>query len=273
MGRFGRHDFENRLLITYGVAQERPEQGIAFAHDLIKSADLPLLKSEDVLLLVDARGRAVYNHADELSYGQELANVETINRALSGEAVDALWSPSQVRGFPAPLLGSDPRENLLLVFARPVGRGSKRLGAALMGRWVGTSFVSHLEQVVGDHVVLRSLGGSQIGTPPDAAKALEPMELVPQPPLLKVGSTHFLVQSGELAGLDGQTMARAFLLRNFDDELRPIQSRFRHDAIRFGAAALLLTVAAYLLWASRGRYGHSAKLALPMPEGSSDRSS
>jgi len=232
-----------------GLSPDSAEQGQLEAHEMIKSADLPRLKSEDALIIVDALGRVVYNQGDEAHYGKKLERAELIDRALSGEAVEALWSPAQLRAFGVPL-ASVTSDDLLLVLTRPITRGRNVLGAALVGRWVSRTLLPNLEQMVGDRVVLRASDGARVATLEGASGAIarlngEAAELV------KINSVRYLVQSAQLAGLNGGEIGRAFLLRNFDGEVEPILSRFRRDVIKLSAVIVSLALLGYALWSLR----------------------
>lgn len=232
-----------------GLSQEPEEEGLPSAHEVIKSADLPKLKSEDALIIVDAVGRVVYNQADEAHYGKKLERAELIDRALSGEAVEALWSQEHLRAFGVPL-ASAASDDLLLVLTRPITRGRNVLGAVLVGKWVRREFLPNLEEMVGDRVVLRAPDGRRVATLEGAASAIATVD-GERASLVKIGSVRYLVQSAQLAGLSGQEIGRAFLLRNFDDEVEPIVSRFRRDVIKLSAVIVSLALLGYALWSLR----------------------
>jgi anti-sigma factor RsiW len=243
------------LLEALGKAYDRdailglgpePEDGLELAHEVIKSADLPKLKSEDALIIVDAVGRLVYNHADESSYGQTLQRLELIDSALSSQPIELLWSPAQVRAFGIPLADQSD-DDLLLVLSRPISRGRNVLGAVLVGRWVKNGFLPNLEQVVGDRVVLRAPDGARAATLEGAGDATAGVDGA-RASLVKIGSVRYLAQSAQFTGLRRQEIGRAFLLRNFDAEVEPILSRFRRDAIKLSAVMVGLALLAYGLW-------------------------
>jgi predicted Ser/Thr protein kinase len=239
-------DLDTRL----GLSQESKESGLDFAHELIRSADLAFLRSEDALLLVDAEARLVYDQADQSVYGQKLSGIDLLDRTLAGEPVEALWSPARVQKFPIRLAAGSAEDDLLLVLARPITRGGRNLGALLLGRWVRAAFLPNLEQLVGDRVVLRALDGARSATTDwslAAAKAAD----AKGSGMVKLGSTRYLVRSAELVGFGGQAIGHAFLVRNFDQQVDPILSRFRKDAVRFGLAAAAFGIAVYVLWRVR----------------------
>ena len=219
------------------------------AHEVIRSADLPVLKSQDALIIVDAAGRVVYNHVDETHFGEELEGSELVRDALSSQPVEALWSPSQVESFAVPL-ASVASGDLLLLLARPISRGRNLLGAVLVGRWVKPSFLPNLEKVVGDRVVLRAPDGALAATLEGAEMAAQsaPGE---RAKLVRIGATRYLVQAAQLAGLDGQEIGRAFLLRNFDAEMEPILRRFGRDAVKYSAIALAIAAGIIAAWKLR----------------------
>jgi predicted Ser/Thr protein kinase len=240
----------NDIDSALGLGQDSVEQGLTFAHEVMTSADLPYLKSEDVLLLVDALGRVVYNRADESHFGQKTTSIEPLERALSGEPNEALWSPSEVRALGLPFSSAVADRDLLLVFARPITRGEKPLGAALLGQWVRASFLPRLEQTVGYRVVLRSRGGAQVTTLEGADEAL-PTQIDRSVRTVWIGSTRYLAQGVDWTGLSGEVIGQASLLRNFDRETEAVLSRFRGD---FGLASLAMVALAglaYVVWRIR----------------------
>jgi predicted Ser/Thr protein kinase len=239
-------DLDTRL----GLSHESKESGLAFAHELLRSADLAFLRSEDVLLLVDAEARVVYDQADESAYGPKLSGIDMLDRALAGESVEALWSPTKVESFAIRLATNNSEGDLLLILARPVTRGGKNLGALLLGRWAKASFLPTLEQLVGDRVVLQSPDGARSATMDwslAAAKAAEEKRRE----VVKLGSTRYLVRSAKVVGFSGEVIGNASLVRNFDQPLQPILSRFRNDALRLVLAAAVLAIAAYFFWRVR----------------------
>ncbi len=243
-------DLDARL----GLAAESEEQGIAYAHDLIRSGDLPLFDEEDVMLFVDAQGRVVYNRADENKFGgDKLSGLDILDQALQGRPGEALWSPSRVARAPLVLASVESDNDLLLLFARPITRGRKTLGALLFGHWVRESFLPALEQSIGDRVVLRGPDRAQAATIDVDLKPIERLDASPTPLLLHLGRQRVLVQSVELVGLSGGPLGRAFLLRNFDPQVEPILWRFRRDAVKYGLLGIVLPIALYLIWRSRWR--------------------
>jgi hypothetical protein len=141
-------------------------------------------------------------------------------------------------------------QDLLLVFARPITRGEKPLGAALLGQWVRRSFLPRVEQTVGYRVVLRSQDGAQVTTLEGAAEALSP-QMDGSPRTVWIGSTRYLTQGVEWTGLSGKVIGQASLLRNFDRETDAILSRFRGDFGRAGVGVVALAALAYVFWRIR----------------------
>ncbi len=242
-------DLDARL----GLASESEEEGYASAHDLIRSADLPMLKDEDVMLFVDAGGHVIYNRADEGRFGEKLSGLDILDRALEGRPSEALWSPAQVAGAPLVLAAVESDHDLLLLFARPITRGRKTLGVLVFGRWVSEFFIPNLEENVGDRVVLRAPDRTQAAAIDIDLKPIERLEPTPSPALLNLGRERMMVQSVELVGLSGGPLGRAFLLRNFDAQVQPILWRFRRDAIKYGLLGIVLPIALYLAWRARLR--------------------
>jgi len=242
-------DLDARL----GLASESEEEGYASAHDLIRSADLPMLKDEDVMLFVDAGGHVIYNRADEGRFGEKLSGLDILDRALEGRPSEALWSPAQVAGAPLVLAAVESDHDLLLLFARPITRGRKTLGVLVFGRWVSEFFIPNLEESVGDRVVLRAPDRTQAAAIDIDLKPIERLEATPSPALLNLGRERMMVQSVELVGLSGGPLGRAFLLRKFDAQVQPILWRFRRDAIKYGLLGIVLPIALYLAWRARLR--------------------
>jgi anti-sigma factor RsiW len=252
-------DLDARL----GLAAESEDQGIGYSHDLLLSADMPLLDEEDVVLFVDPQGRVIYNRADEKNFGAKPVGLDILDLALEGTPAEALWSPAQVTHAPLVLTPVETDKDLLLLFARPVTRGRKTLGALVFGRWVKDSFLPKLEQSVGDRVVLRGPDRSQVATIDGDLKPIERLSDDPGPVLMTLGRQRALVQSVELAGLSGAPLGRAFLVRNFDDQVQPILWRFRRDALKYGALGILSLVALYMFWRARSRRKLVASAARP----------
>ena len=243
-------DLDARL----GLAADSEEQGIASGHELLRSADLPLLEDEDVLLFVDARGRLVYNRADEGTFGGgELIRLDIVDQALKGNPAETLWSAAQVARSPVLLASAIPDRDLLLLFARPITRGRKTLGALLFGRWVKESFLAELEQSVGDRLLIRAPDGAQVSITPEPEQALGQLDASPKPSLVQLGKQRLLVQSVDLVGISGGVLGRAFLLRDYDPQVQPIVWRFRRDAVKYGLLGIILPLAAFLAWRARSR--------------------
>lgn len=236
-----------------GLASESEEEGYASAHDLIRSADLPMLKDEDVMLFLDAGGHVIYNRADEGRFGEKVSGLNIVDRALEGRASEALWSPAQVATAPLVLAAVESDHDLLLLFARPITRGRKTLGVLVFGRWVSEFFIQNLEESVGDRVVLRAPDRTQAAAIDIDLKPIERLEASPNPEVLSLGQQRMMVQSVELVGISGGPLGRAFLLRNFDDQVQPILWRFRRDAIKYGLLGIVLPIALYLAWRARLR--------------------
>jgi len=237
---------------TLGLAAESREDELKFVHELITSADLPFLKSADALLLVDASSRVVFNRAAETQWGRRIYGLHGLEVALAGQTVEELWSPEQVRKFPVPLSSQVPSNDLLLVFVRPVVRGREPLGAALWGRWIQASFLPELEQLVGDRVMLRTSDGAGVATLAGALDA-EPLSKSLSPHQVEIRSAHYLAQPVEMVGVSGQAIGKGTLLRNLDQELDPVLTRYQRGSLAVLFAAAAAMAIAYLAWRARRR--------------------
>jgi len=237
---------------SLGLAPESREDELKFVHELIRSADLPFLKSADALLLVDASSRVLFNRAAETQWGKRIYGVHGLEVALAGQSVEELWSADQVRKFPVPLSSQAPGTDLLLIFVRPVVRGREPLGAALWGQWIKASFIPELEQSVGDRVVLRAPDGAGVASLPGALEA-EPLSRSPSPHQLKIRGAHYLAQPVDMVGLSGHTIGNGTLLRNLDEELDPVLTRYQKGSLAVLSCAAAAMAIAYLLWRARRR--------------------
>lgn len=243
----------DNLDATMGLSDD-PHDGLSYAHEVLRSAD-STLKMADVLMFVDRRGRLVYDGAEESRMGQSLLPIEAIRRALGGQANEALWSPQEVAHLPVST--AHPEGDLLLVLARPVGPVPRPVGALLLGYWVKRSILPRLEKSGGSgHLILQSSDGARasLAFNPDAKLELNPASDEPQ--RLHLGSQHYLVRSFDLPGLSENVIGRASLLRNIDEELGPMTTRFRNDTFKVVGGLIASIWLAYLL--SRVRLSKAA---------------
>jgi serine/threonine protein kinase len=140
----------------------RGEAELDDAHEILRSADLPELKAEHLLLLVNSRGHVVFDLANEDRRGEVAPRLPPLIQALSGLPTKALWSARSLREAGLGALPPEQRQEVMLLFALPVIRGQTLVGAALIGHWMSPSMFRELERAVGARVGLRSLdeGGS-----------------------------------------------------------------------------------------------------------------
>ena len=82
---------------------------------------------------------------------------------MEGIPTDALWSSATLTRLGLPLVTTSRPDDLLLVSARPVVRGSSIIGLVLTGRWVDTGLLDELGRAAGAKVVLHSPDGGWAG--------------------------------------------------------------------------------------------------------------
>lgn len=164
-------DMDRALGLT---ERDEGEQDLLEAHELLRSADLGSLKSGDVLLLLNALGRVVYNAADEEHFGMASPAVPLLMNAMAGLEGEALLSADSLLQFGMPLVRESSPRDLLLLFARPLFRGNTRVGAVLTGRFVGRELLPALGQALGAELTLRGADGAEAGAAlPAGGGALE----------------------------------------------------------------------------------------------------
>lgn len=147
-----------------GLAEDASrEHQLAEAHETLRSADLPGLKSRDALLLVNAWGRVVLDLAAPASSGAPVPALPMLTAAMEGTPTDALWSAATLTQLGVPLVSALRPDDLLLVSARPVARGLSIIGLVLTGRWVDTGLLDELGQAAGAKVVLHAPDGGWAG--------------------------------------------------------------------------------------------------------------
>ncbi|HEY8206660.1 MAG TPA: hypothetical protein VIG99_04205, partial [Myxococcaceae bacterium] len=114
----GSNDDQNEALGLGGNSDE----SLVHAHELARSADLKLLKSNDLLVMVNARGKLFYTLADPDQLNQDLSQVPIIKAALAGAPVKDLWSTAFVRSVESgsvKMLSTAPEASLFVVYAAP----------------------------------------------------------------------------------------------------------------------------------------------------------
>src|SRR6185295_10778500 len=108
------------------------DESLSHAHDLALSADLKLLKENDLLVMVNARGKLFYTLADKDQFNQDLSQVPIIKAALAGAPQKDLWSTAFVRSVEAStvkMLAGQPGNDLFVIYAAPYRRGEQIYGA------------------------------------------------------------------------------------------------------------------------------------------------
>jgi hypothetical protein len=123
------------------------------AHEVLRSADLPGLESEAVLLLVNAWGTVIYDRASPARFGDPAPQLPILLRALNGEGASGLWAADSLRRLTPPLVDAGER-GLLLVSARPVFRGQTLVGAVLAGSRLEPSLRAEWDRALGAHLEL-----------------------------------------------------------------------------------------------------------------------
>lgn len=159
----GSNDDQNEALGLGGSSDE----SLNHAHDLARSADLKLLKRNDLLVMVNARGRLFYSLADESQLNQDLSEVPIIKAALAGGPVKDLWSTAFVRSQEAgavKMLSAAPGQALFVVYAAPYRRAGQIYGAVVIGKRVKTSLLQELERTARARVVLRARDDMAVST-------------------------------------------------------------------------------------------------------------
>lgn len=161
MGALG--DASN-LDAALGLAEDASrEQQLAEAHRTLSSADLPGLRSRDALLVANAWGRVVLDLAAPAAFGAPVPALPLLMQAMEGIPTDALWSSATLTRLGLPLVTTSRPDDLLLVSARPVVRGSSIIGLVLTGRWVDSGLLDELGRAAGAKVVLHSPDGGWAG--------------------------------------------------------------------------------------------------------------
>lgn len=223
------------------------ELELSDAHETLRSADLPGLKSEDALLVVNAWGRVLFNSGEPKRFGQAAPPVPLLVRTMEGTTGDALWSKRTLDALGMPLVREARADDLLWVTARPVVRGQSAVGAVLIGSWMRSTVLPQLEQTVGQQLVLVAPDGGW------ASRGCPPPEL----------PADGMVRQVRCEGITYAAAGRA--LPGLEDRIPPGTLYVLHPLDRNGAfgvltaqvrwAAMLLAIAALaFLWFRWWRY-------------------
>ncbi|HVP59263.1 MAG TPA: serine/threonine-protein kinase [Myxococcaceae bacterium] len=227
-----------------GLAEdESREHQLAEAHEILRSADLPGLKSRDALLVANAWGRVVLNLAAPDSFGAPAPAVPLLMETMEGTATDGLWSWATLDRLGLPLVSGPRTDDLLLLSGRPVVRGRSIVGLVLTGRWVDTGLLEELGRAVGAQVVLHAPDGGWAGARWPVAP---PLERVVQ---MQVGGTTIRVLGFRLGAEGTRTPAgEAYVLRMLTPgEIGGLGSAW----LRWGLLVISLAVLAWLGWLTR----------------------
>jgi len=147
-----------------GLAEDASrEHQLAEAHETLRSADLPGLKSRDALLVANAWGRVVLNLADPGGFGAPVPALPMLTQAMEGTPTEALWSAATLTRLGTPMVTALRPDDLLLVSARPVVRGMSIIGLVLTGRWVDSGLLDELGRAAGAKLVLHAPDGGWAG--------------------------------------------------------------------------------------------------------------
>jgi len=225
----GANDDQNEALGLGGDSDE----SLRGAHDLAVSADLKLLKENDLMVMVNARGRLFYTRADETQMNQDLSQVPIIKAALGGAEVKDLWSTAFVRSVEAStvkmLTNRAPGQGLYVVYAAPYQRADGQVfGAVLLGKRVRKEVLDGLEDLARAQVVLRARDDMAVSNIADLnALPKEAWRGGAQPVPVTLGGEAYLALARDVEGPGGQeAMATALLLRKEDQDVKPIVAAF-----------------------------------------------
>jgi hypothetical protein len=166
------------------------------AHELLRSADLPGLESEALLLLVNDWGTVIYDRASPSRFGAPAPPLPILLGALNGTGSSELWAAPALRQLTPPLVAPAER-GLLLVSARPVFRGQTLVGAVLAGSRLDPALLAEWDRALGAHLVLEVAGGAPPPTGgPVRTVVLEGLGAGPRPP-----RAHLIATGGAPPGL------------------------------------------------------------------------
>ena len=227
-----------------GLAEdESREHQLSEAHEILRSADLPGLKTRDALLVGNAWGRVVLNMASPDAFGAPAPAIPMLTEAMEGTPTDALWSSATLERLGIPLVSTPQVDDLLLVSARPVVRGRSIVGFVLTGRWVDDGLLSELGRAAGAQVVLHAedggWGGAHWPSPPPLGQVVQ----------LQVGGTTIRVLGIRLGSDGSRTPAgEAYVVRMLTaGEIGGLASGW----LRWGLLVSSLAVLAWLGWLTR----------------------
>ncbi|HEY1905651.1 MAG TPA: serine/threonine-protein kinase [Myxococcaceae bacterium] len=227
-----------------GLAEdESREHQLAEAHESLRSADLPGLKSRDALLVANSWGRVVLNLAAPGAFGAPAPAIPMLMETMEGTSTDALWSWATLDKLGFPLVDGPRTDDLLLVSGRPVVRGRSIAGFVLTGRWVENGLLEELGRAAGAEVVLHSPDGGWAGA---RWLAAPPLGRVVQ---LQVGGTTIRVLGIRLGEEGSRTPAgEAYVVRMLTaGEIGGLASVW----LRWGLLVTSLAVLAWLGWLTR----------------------
>jgi hypothetical protein len=241
LGAFGQ---ASNMDAALGLAENASrEQQFAEAHEVMRSADLPGLKSRDVLLLVNAWGRIIFNLADSEAYGAVAPALPLLVGTMDEVSADELWSAATIERIGIPLVKPVRRDDVLLVSARPVVRGASVVGAMLSGRWLGRELLEELGRAAGAAVALHAPDGGWAGL---HLNSLPPLGRITH---LRADGRDLVVYGVPLGALGTQTPAgEAFAYRELAADA---DSRLTSPLLRWAlalASAVALGSLGWLWW-------------------------
>jgi len=214
------------------------EHQLAEAHEVMRSADLPGLKSRDALLLVNAWGSVIFNLADLDAHGGAAPGLPLLVGTMDGIASDELWSAPTLAAIGVPLATAVRGDDLLLVSARPVVRGSSVVGAMLTGSWLDRGLLADLGRAVGARVALHAPDGGWAGA------RWEPAPPVGRLSQVRSGGRDLAVYGVALGAPGSRTpTGEAFAYRELQAE-----SGLAAPALRWALSLLSAAAAAWLAW-------------------------
>jgi len=245
----GANDDQNAALGLGGDSDE----SLKGAHDLARSADLTLLKRNDIMVLVNARGRLFFTRGDPSALNQDLSEVPILKAALAGAEVKDLWSTAFVRSVEAStvkLLTEAPGQGLYVVYAAPYKVGDQIYGAVLLGKRVRKDLLDGLEELAHAKVVLRARDDMALSTLVDLRELpKEAWRGGAQPVPVTLNGVAYLALARDVERPDGQeAMATTLLLREVDADVRPIVAAFWRalPGVVLSALAISLALASVL---------------------------
>jgi adenylate cyclase len=139
---------------------------------------LAIAGRHDVFAVASAAGQLVYTRTAPERFGDALAQVPPIDRAIAGEDTIALWGRST---DPARALPLAPGPGVYEVIAEPIAFGEELHGLVLVGTRVDRAMLDGLRAISGLHVVLLGETGALASTLDDARAAALVESLHAQP--------------------------------------------------------------------------------------------